>query len=389
VKNSDNMLKQVRRTIKETSMVEWGDSILVAVSGGADSVALLRALVILSSEFGLQLTTAHLNHGLRGAEADGEEKFVRGLCEEMGVLCICKKIDVAALHKGRGRSLEEVSRDERYRFLKETAEAHSIGKIATGHHRDDQAETVVMNLIRGSGVEGLKGIAFIRNDRVIRPLLQVSRREIMAFLRRESLTYMVDSSNLNSVFLRNRVRNNLIPELATRYNPRIVAGLCNMAEVVRREDDFLKDVVSETMGQLGIDPGLKEIIIPITGFLKLHEAIKARIIKHLLEAETPSRKGISHRHILAVLGLFRPSQRSPVSLDLPYCMSVEKEDDVVRIRRVERLPRNTVNRKEKILKLSYCYPVNIPGEVYLNEIGRNIRFEIIGKPRLNQMKSLP
>ena len=129
------------------------------------------------------------------------------------------------LRIGSGKSLEEIGREERYRFLIATAETCGARKIATGHHRDDQAETVLINLIRGSGPEGLKGIRPIRDGRIIRPLLNVRRGEILEFLKREGLAYVVDSSNLNPVFLRNRIRNELIPELATRYNPRIVEGL--------------------------------------------------------------------------------------------------------------------------------------------------------------------
>lgn len=370
-------------------MIERGDRLIVAVSGGADSVALLRALVILSSEYRLHLTTAHLNHGLRGQESDNEEEFVRGLCTGMGVHCICKKIDAAAVRRGKGRSLEEVCRDERYQFLKETAQVCSAGKIATGHHRDDQAETVLMNLIRGSGLEGLKGIDPIRDDRIIRPLLHVTKEEIITFLNRERLTYMIDSSNLSSLFLRNRIRNSLIPELTTRYNPRIVAGLSNMAEAIRREDDFLKKTVREILCKWEIDAERKEIRIPIDSFLGVHEAIRARIIKQLLEAGTPSGSGIGYRHIEAVLELFQSSQRNALSLDLPYNISVVKRDKVLWIKKADQRTRRSVHQKEKIAKLTYSYPIHVPGEVYLNEIGKNIRFELVERPQLSEMMGLP
>ena len=133
-------------------MLEQGDHLLVAVSGGPDSVALLRVLLLLSSEYHLHLTAAHLNHGLRGIEADMEEAFVRRFCAEIGVVCICKKVDIRAIQKNTGRSLEEIGREERYRFLDEAAETCGARKITTGHHRDDQAETILMNLIRGSGL---------------------------------------------------------------------------------------------------------------------------------------------------------------------------------------------------------------------------------------------
>ena len=204
---------------------------------------------------GCSLTTAHLNHGLRGAEAQEEEEFVRRLCAGMGIVCISKTVDIRILQKGRGKSLEEIGREERYRFLDETAETCGARKIATGHHRDDQAETVLINLLRGSGPEGLKGIVPVREGRIIRPLLHVGRGEILEFLNREGLTYMTDSSNLSPLFLRNRIRHELIPELTARYNPGIVKGLSHTAEIIRREDDYLQTMVRQILSRWGIVPG--------------------------------------------------------------------------------------------------------------------------------------
>jgi tRNA(Ile)-lysidine synthase len=207
------MLKTIRKTIEKFAMLKMGTHILAAVSGGPDSAALLRVLTILSPEYGLRLTVAHLNHSLRGVEAEREEDFVRNLCAEMGISCVCRRVDILSLQKGQGRSLEEVAREVRYRFLEEIADSCGADRIATGHHRDDQAETVLINLIRGSGTEGLKGILPVRDGRIIRPMIEVKRYEIIEFLEREGLTYMMDSSNLTPVFLRNRIRNDLIPIL--------------------------------------------------------------------------------------------------------------------------------------------------------------------------------
>jgi tRNA(Ile)-lysidine synthase len=230
------MLKRIRKTISECSLLKLGDHVLIAVSGGPDSVALLRVMVLLSSEYELRLTTAHLNHGLRGAEAQREEAFVKDLCAGMGIACVCKTVDIGMLQKGRGMSLEQIGREERYLFLDEAAETCGAGKIATGHHRDDQAETVLMNLLRGCGPEGLKGIPPMREGRIIRPLLHVGRAEILAFLDREGLRYMTDSSNLNPLFLRNRIRHELMPELSGKYNPGIVEALSQTAEKKPQEE---------------------------------------------------------------------------------------------------------------------------------------------------------
>ena len=380
------MLNEVRKTVEKFAMLTRDEHLLVAVSGGPDSVALLRALLLLSAEYRLRLTAAHLNHGLRGAEAGQEEDFICSLSEGMGIACLCKTVDIRLLQKGKGHSLEEVGREERYRFLQEAAEKCGARKIATGHHRDDQAETVLINLIRGSGPEGLKGILPVREGRIIRPLLRVGRGDILEFLKREGLTYMTDSSNLNPVFLRNRIRNKLIPELTKSYNPRMVAGLCHAAEITRREDDYLRDVVRQTLDRWGLVPEAGELFLPLTEFLTLHEALQGRIIKYLLKAATPSGSGIGYRHIEAVLELCRHPQCRPISLDLPFRIGVEKQQNTLRIRKGSGRERRGAGRETPP---EYEYHVEIPGKVYLCETGVTVRFEFVEKPDFHAIKALP
>ncbi len=384
------MLIKVRKAIKDAAMLEREDHVLVAVSGGPDSVALLQVLFLLSAEYQLRLTVAHLNHGLRGEEAKKEQEFVSLLCSGMGISCICKTVNIHELQAGSGKSIEEIGREERYRFLHMAAEACGARKIATGHHRGDQAETVLINLIRGSGPTGLKGITPVRDGYIIRPLLQIARAEILDFLNREGLAYVIDSSNLSPMFLRNRIRNELIPELAKRYNPRIVEGLCHIAEIVRREDDYLDNSVRQILHQWGVVPGSAETLLPLTAFQELHEAMQGRIIKFLLEAVAPSGNGIGYRHIEAVLAITRPSLRSHISLDLPCLIRVDREGSVLlRIRRVCSRQTRRDRRKEKTAPDFFSYPVEIPGMVYLNRIDRNVRFEMINKPSGLEMKNQP
>jgi tRNA(Ile)-lysidine synthase len=384
-----SMLKTIRKTVENASMLAPGDHLLLAVSGGPDSVALMRVLTLLSAEYQLHLTTAHLNHGLRGAESKGEEEFVRDLCTGLGMACICKTVDIRALQRGSGRSLEETCREERYRFLDEAAEMCGARKIATGHHRDDQAETVLINLLRGSGLEGLKGIKPVRDGRIVRPLLNVGKKEILEFLNREGLTYMIDSSNLAPLFLRNRIRNELIPYLKAHYNPQIVTGLCRMAEIIRCDDDYLQNAVRHILHRWGIIPGKDEILLPIYAFQRLHVAIQRRIIKFLLETGLPSGNGVGYHHIEAVLALAQSSYHKCTSLDLPVLIRVEKEESTLRIKRV-----NTRQaRKNKNIYLmhttAYSYPVEVPGIVHLREIDRHIHFEFVDNPGHSEMTSHP
>ncbi|MHB8769722.1 MAG: tRNA lysidine(34) synthetase TilS [Syntrophales bacterium] len=383
------MLKNVKHTIDRTAMLSRGDHLLVAVSGGPDSIALLHVLILLSSAYRLKLTTAHLNHGLRGAEAQAEEDFVRRISREQGITCICKTIDIGSLQRGSGRSLEEIGREERYRFLNDTADRCGAQKIATGHHKNDQAETLLINLIRGSGLEGMKGIAPVR-ERIIRPLLDVTRKEISEFLRAQGLQYVSDSSNCDMRYFRNRIRNVLLPDLASYYNPRIVPSLCRVAHIIRRDDEYLQDTVNRILQEWGVSPGTEEIALSTDSFLGLHEALQARIAKLLLDAALTSGRGVALNHVEAVLRLAaRPFSRKRISLDLPGLICVEKVGGMIRIiRKDARRTRQDKSRKETPVR-EYRYPVHVPGSVYIPEIDRRIRTEVIRHPGFLVMQDNP
>jgi tRNA(Ile)-lysidine synthase len=387
-KGSSVMLRTIRKTIEKFAMLKTGTHILAAVSGGPDSVALLRVLTILSPEYGLRLTVAHLNHGLRGVEADKEENFVRKLCAETGISCICRKVDISSLHKGQGRSLEEIAREARYKFLDEIANSFGADRIATGHHRDDQAETVLINLIRGSGSEGLKGILPVRDGRIIRPMIEVTRHEIIEFLGREELTYMIDSSNLIPVFFRNRIRNDLIPTLIANYNPRIVQGLCQTAEIMRRDDDYLQQVVRQILLKWGVVTDTEEAVLPLTAFRGLHEALQGRIIKVLMKGCSTAKTGLGYRHIEAVLDLVHSPRRFAL-LDLPCRISIEKAENTIRIRKGGVWKGRGGEREGEFPLHGFEFVTQVPGTVLMAESGMTVRLEFVEKPSLTEMRNRP
>jgi tRNA(Ile)-lysidine synthase len=201
--------------------------------------------------------------------------------------------------------------------------------------------------------------------------------------------YMIDGSNLDPIYLRNRIRNELIPELKSRYNPRIVPGLCRMAEIVRREDDYLQNVVRQILCDWRIFPGAEEVHIPISAFVGLHEAIQGRAIKYLLEAAVPSGKGVGFRHIEAILSLLRSSCHKRISLDLPCLLSVKREGDTLQIIRRSLLHTPRDKRKDAVLSPAYSYPIEVPGDVYIPEIGRHIHIEFVKNPGVLAMKMTP
>ncbi len=384
------MVDTVTKTITDNVLLQNGDHVLVAVSGGSDSVALLRIFEILLSEYSLKITVAHLNHGLRGEEADREEDFVRILSQKMDVAFVSKKIDLLN-HKGiNGKSIEETCREERYRFLYETADRIGATKIATGHHRNDLAETFLINLFRGAGMEGLRGIAPIRNDRLIRPLLNVGREEILHFLHAEGLSFMTDSSNSDQTFLRNSIRGWLLPELERRYNPRLVQAIVRTSQIIRCEDDYMQGVVRRLTDGWRVKESNGDVVVPLPELLKQHPAVQSRIIKFLLEGMTSSNNGIAYRHVESALALSRRNDSALSSIDLPAGIVVVKRASSLIIRKTSR---NRNNRSCGVTctgdRRNFEIAAEIPDVIEIPAIRRSIRLEFVDVPQLAEVKQLP
>lgn len=346
---------------------------IVAVSGGPDSLALLKAMTMISDEYGLVLVTAHLNHGLR-READDEEQFVRRVSLEMGIAVESAKTDIHALKRRTKRSIEEICRETRYRFLNEVAVKHTAHAIALGHTLNDQVETVLMNFLRGSGPEGLKGMLPARDSLYIRPLLDISREEILSFIEFHKLPYITDVSNKENIYLRNRIRNVLIP-LLKEYNPNLEKSLSNMAEIMRLEDDHMKIVARAILSEWNIMGGKDEVVISVDALKRHHEAVQNRIIKELLRQFTPGGQGIGYAHIKAVMDLCLSDQPSG-SLDLPHAIVVVRTYDSLFISTQVKGKRGSVREKqEKIF-----YEAAIPGTVHVVELGKTMQFEFVKEP---------
>lgn len=203
---------------------------MIACSGGPDSGALLHLLYQLRDKYQLGLYLAHVNYGLRGRESDRDEKFVRKLAEKLGMPVFVKRINVKKLARQKKLSLEEAARLVRYKFFESLAEKHQLDKIATGHSLNDQAETVLMRFLRGAGPTGLSGIP-IKRGKIIRPFLETTREEILGYLKRNKIKFRIDKTNLRCNFLRNRIRNNLLPLLLKEYNPNLIEGLGRTAAI--------------------------------------------------------------------------------------------------------------------------------------------------------------
>jgi tRNA(Ile)-lysidine synthase len=354
------IMRRVRRTIIRYRMVRAGERVVVAVSGGADSVCLLDMLHTLRGELNIDLGAAHFDHGLRPGEDEAETRFVRSLAESWGVPFETGKAP-SGVSKARG-SLEENLREARYRFLEGVMERCSANRIALGHHLNDQAETVLMRLLRGSGPSGLAGIPPQRGRRFIRPLIEVTRADIESYLLGRDIRYMTDPTNFEPRHLRNRIRLELIPVLET-YQPRIVPLLGRMSEIMRQEAECLDSQARDWIQGAGETGGHGEIRIPVGAFGTLPEALKSRVIRQALEITAGNLRRVSWRHIESVKGVAggeRPQKR----IDLPHGLSATRVYGDLVIRKAREKKRE-----------DFCYFLDGPGMYHLEAVGGTVLLE--------------
>ena len=262
-----NMSKQnVLKNIQDYRMLSKGDGLLVGVSGGPDSVALLYLLMELRDDYDLQIYVVHLNHMLRGDESDDDAGYVKKLTKRLKLPVFIGKKDVGKFAKANKLSLEEAARIQRYEFYKQIAGKLNIRKIALGHTADDNAETVLMRLLRGAGEQGLIGIYPVRhidNLKVIRPLLNIYRIEIESFLKEKKISARIDSSNADNKFLRNKVRLELIPLLEENYNQNIKQVLINTADILKEDNEYLEEITEKFYNKTDLNKNAKNIYLSI------------------------------------------------------------------------------------------------------------------------------
>lgn len=309
-------LKKVREAIRGHCLIDKGDRVLVAVSGGPDSVALLYLLNSLKKELKITLHIAHLDHMLR-FDSYKDKEFVQGLASRLKLPISTAEINVKEL--GKRGSLEEIARNVRLGFLFKVAQGVKASKIALGHNLDDQAETVLMRILRGTGLYGLSGILPQRNIsgfKIIRPLIGFRRKEIEAFLKKKKLNVCRDASNSEDIYFRNKIRNRLLPLLERDYNRKIKAVLSNMAESVGSDYDYLSSRARLTMKRLGPR-------INLAKFLKLHLAQQRLILRFNIIRLKGDMRRITYQHIREIENLISSRPVNSI-VDLPKGVSVVK-----------------------------------------------------------------
>ena len=357
-----DMIKKVLKTIEKYKLLKKDERVVAALSGGPDSTALLAALVQIAKLLEFSIIVAHYNHGLRGAKSDEDEKYSQELAKKLGLIFVSGKMDSKLRQKGQ--SPEDFYRQQRYQFLNKVAEDYNAQKIALGHNIQDQAETVLLNILRGSGLEGLKGILPMREGKFIRPLLEVSRPEIIAFLSETGISYCQDRSNESKIYLRNKIRSELIPYLKEKFNPKIVENLAQMAQILSQDDDYIHNSVQEIMKSLYIQNQSNRISLNIEYVNGLAPAIRLRLFKNILESMNPEKNGFSFSNIKALDGLAQIA-KSGKRISLPLGIDAKREYGNLIITRDD----------HGLTQAEYEYPVDIPSVVHIKEINRTISIE--------------
>ena len=304
------MEQKLLKTIIEYNLIKKGDNIVIGVSGGPDSMALLNMLINLKKEnkIDAKLVVAHVNHGIR-EEAEEETKYVENFCKENNIPCYIKREKVEELAKVQKVGTEEAGRKLRYYFFDEVAKKENANKIATAHNANDNAETVLMNIMRGSGTSGLKGIEIMRDEKYIRPLLKISRKEIEEYCDKNKLNPKIDRTNLENIYTRNKIRNELIPLIEKEFNPNIVCSLNRLSELLSEDDEYIEKVIEskykevlieEHLGNNMLD-GKEQIILDLKKFNKEEKVIKNRLIRYTINKTTGSMQNIEKIHVLDIV----------------------------------------------------------------------------------------
>ena len=355
-----DLVHRVKSTIERHQMLKSGDRVLVAVSGGPDSVALLFLLLELKKELNLSLLVAHVNHKLRGKESDQDQEFVRKLASDLKLKLYSRSFQVKKEAKKLRLSVEECARKIRYEYLNKLAERLKAQKIALGHNFNDQAETVLLRLIRGSGSLGLSGIPPVK-DRVIRPLIETKREEIETFLKEKNIPFRIDSSNLRTDYLRNKVRLKLLPILKREYNPKIEEVLNRTASILRAEEELLDREAQKAYGKTLLKEQKGKILLDSKRFSGRDEWLKRLLIRNCVKKLQGDVRELNFEKVETLLDLLRQG-KSGKSVDLLADIRADVTKDLLSIHK----------KKEE----GFNHHLSLPTQRRIGKLGVSVRSEI-------------
>ena len=344
---SNDIRKRFLKFIKEKNIVKSGDKILVGLSGGPDSVCMLNLLCSIRDEEKIEVAAAHINHMLRGEEADKDEEYSKRLCESLGVRFFSKKIDINKYALETGKSSELAGREARYDFFDEIINKINFNKIATAHNANDQAETILMRIMRGTGLEGLGGIPVEREGKYIRPILFMKREEVEQYCKENNLNPHIDATNLERIYSRNKVRLDILPYMKNNFNPNIVETINRMALLLQDDNEFIEGEVSKAYKDNCFER--ENSIVISKNLFNIHSAIVTRVIRKALFAINKSNYDMEMKNIEDIIELSNLGTNKRV--DLPKDIYAENVYGDIIIRKKEYIKNKlsnelTLNKKD-------------------------------------------
>ncbi|MBI4743825.1 MAG: tRNA lysidine(34) synthetase TilS [Actinobacteria bacterium] len=365
---SSNLKEKVLLTIEKYNMLKSNDKVLVAVSGGPDSLTLLHLLLQIKPEYNLDLHIFHLDHMMRGEHSRKDAAFVKDTANRFQIASTILSFDVPSFIKKKHFSKQEGARKIRYQLLEEVADKTGSDKIALGHTLDDQVETVLMRLIRGSGLEGLKGIPPVR-DKYIRPLIEITRKEVEEYCVQNNIVPVIDSSNFSMEYLRNRLRNDLIPYIAENYNPDFKNVVSDTAKILTDDYYVLQEIVLDRLNQIAnFDENV--VRIKLEDFDMLSLSMKRNVLRESIRFIKGDLDSIEFKHLEMIV---QSVDNSNMSLDLPCNLNIYREYKDIVIAKKE----SAKIQPEKIILI-------IPGITKFSHLGIEV---IASLKKINEIKS--
>ena len=350
------VFEKVLSTINKHNLIEPGDKIVIGISGGPDSVCLLHILSRLKAKIDIELYAAHLNHQIRGLEAQKDALYVSNICDELGVTYFLKSIDVPKYCKDNGLSIEEGARKLRYEMFEEIKLRTKSNKIAIGHNLNDQAETVLMRIMRGTGLQGLRGIEYSRENGVIRPLLDIERKDIEEYCKVHNLEPRIDESNLENIYTRNKIRLELIPYMMDNFNPSLIESIVRMSNNLKSDSDYIENEAEGKFKNI-CEIASDAVNVKINDFSKLHNAIKVRILRKGIKHILGDTNFIDQKHIEDIMEFENESKINKM-LTLPRGIFVYRKQNYIILTTTE-----IVNEE-----ISYSYNIPTNGFVKIKEL---------------------
>lgn len=357
------MKQRVFSYIEANNLIKQNDNIVIGVSGGADSVCLLNILCEYKKQVPFNIYAVHINHNIRGEEALRDERYVENLCKSLDVKLEIFSCDIIRMAKANKLSLEEQGRIVRYEKFREVLKANGGGKIAVAHHKNDQAETILFNMIRGSGLRGISGMK-PQNGDIIRPLLDVKREDIERYLQERNMKYCTDSTNLIDDYMRNKLRLRLIPYIEENINNNFVNNISEMAEILRETDDFISNETDKLIKASTIKKEKESISFDIKILKESHSAIVKQLIRKTFDEIGMGLKDIGKIHVEEVLKLLDKDSGKSIMLPNGYIaknsygeLTISKDiksDNAVAINPIIIVPNNIYkeNTTKKVIEVS-------------------------------------